>query len=565
MNQRDITETERADALAHRFLHGDLSRRDFLRRAGAFSAAALAASSLGAVVAACGSSASPVPGSTAPGSVPATSAGSGSAAPVPPAVAKSGGTLKAALTGEPDSLDPAKSAIYTATQVFSHVYNTLVAVDETNKFYPVLATKWEQPDPKTWTFDLVDNATFHNGEKFSADDVKYTFDRLLDPATAATSAALFDSIESVEVVSPTKVTFHLKYPFAPFFINAINEGWIVNKKAIEAGDSARNPIGTGPFTFVEWIQGDHLTLKKNDKYFQPGLPYLDGIEFKFLLVDQSRIEALRSGDLDWADALPLQQLATLSKDPAFTYVTSPTAGIPDFLSFNCAKAPFDKVAFREAVAWAVDRKQIRDIAYFGAGEVGSEEVASGSTWFTPNDVYASAPDLDKAKAKLAEAGITTPFTIKYLGLPQYPELLKTGEVVRDNLKAIGVTMEIEQVEVSVWFDRYVKGDYEITSAYHEGTIDPDYFWSLAIRSGASLNASAYKNPDLDKMIDAARTEQDAGKRKELYLGIRQAAAEEVPVHFVHYETLNYLMRKDVVGSTVNETLEPRLQFVWLDR
>ena len=551
MTEFPASESQRAEALARRFLHGRLSRRELLRRAGVFSATALAASSLGAVVAACG------------GATPTTAPVSGtSAAPAGP---KSGGTLAAALTGEPDTLDPATSAIYTATQVFSNVFSTLVAIDEKNEFYGVLATKWEQPDPKTWVFDLVDNAAFHNGEKFTAEDVKYTIERILDPATAATSAALFASIESVDATSPTQVTIKLKYPFAPFLINVINEGWIVNKTAIEAGDSARKPVGTGPFQFVEWIQGDHATLKKFDGYFVKGRPYLDGVEFKFLLVDQSRIEALRSGDLDWADAIPLQQLKTLSADPAFTYVSSPIAGIPDFLSLNCAKPPFDNMAFRQAIAFAVDRKQIRDIAYFGAGEVGSAEVPSGSVWFGGEDPYANGPDIEKAKAKLAEAGITTPFTIKYLGLPQYPELLKTGEVVRDNLKAIGITMEIEQVEVSVWFDRYVKGDYEITSAYHEGTIDPDYFYALVIRSDASLNAAFYKNADLDAMIDAAGREPDQVKRKELYSGIRFTVADEAPVIFVHYETINYLMKKDVMGSTVNPTLEPRLEHIWLDR
>ncbi|HET9519835.1 MAG TPA: ABC transporter substrate-binding protein [Candidatus Limnocylindrales bacterium] len=551
MSELHLSESQQADALARRFLSGELSRRELLRRAGAFSAGALALSTLGAVVAACGGTTSP--------SAPA------SGAPASTGTPKSGGVLLAALTGEPDTLDPATSAIYTATQVFSHIFSTLVAIDDKNEFYGVLATKWEQPDPLTWVFDLVDNATFHNGEKFTAEDVKYTFDRLLDPATGATSAASFDSIKSVEVVSPTQVRFTLKYTFGPFFINIVSESWIQNKKAIEAADPARNPVGTGPFEFVEWVQGDHVTLKKFDGYFHEGRPYLDGIEFKFRNVDQSRVEALRSGDLDWADAVPLQQLKTLAADPAFQYVTSPIAGIPDFLSLNCGKPPFDNMAFRQAIAWAVDRAQIRDIAYFGAGEVGSAEVPSGSTWFGGEDPYASGPDIEKAKAKLAEAGITTPFTIKYLGLPQYPELLKTGEVVRDNLKAIGITMEIEQVEVSVWFDRYVKGDYEITSAYHEGTIDPDYFYSLAIRSGASLNASFYANAEVDAMIDEAKAEPDESKRKELYMGIRQAVAEEAPVIFVHYETINYLMRKDVMGSTVNLTLEPRLEYVWLDR
>ena len=147
-------------------------------------------------------------------------------------------------------------------------------------------------------FDLVDNATFHNGETFSADDVVYTFERILDPKTASSYAPLYNAISTVEATGPTQVTFHLKTPFGPFLSNLANNGEIVNQKAIESKDPARNAIGTGPFEFVEWVQGDHITLKKNDNYFLEGKPYLDGIEFQFLLVDQSRIDALRSGELE---------------------------------------------------------------------------------------------------------------------------------------------------------------------------------------------------------------------------------------------------------------------------
>jgi peptide/nickel transport system substrate-binding protein len=171
MSEPKTTEIQHAEALARRFLDGQLSRRDLLKRAGKFSAAAIALSSLGAVVAACGgttATAAPASGGSSPGA---------SAAP------KSGGTLLAALTGEPDTLDPATSAIYTATQVFSHIFSTLVAIDENNEFYGVLATKWDQPDPQTWVFDLVDNATFHNGEKFTAEDVEVHVRPAARPAT----------------------------------------------------------------------------------------------------------------------------------------------------------------------------------------------------------------------------------------------------------------------------------------------------------------------------------------------------------------------------------------------
>jgi len=251
----------------------------------------------------------------------------------------------------------------------------------------------------------------------------------------------------------------------------------------------------------------------------------------------------------------------LSTDDSFTYVTSPTAGIPDFLAMNVNAEPFDKPEVRQAIAWALDRTAIRDVAYFGAGEVGLAEVPSGSPWFDDADVYAGGPDLDRARELLTTAGITDELTINYLGLPQYPELLKTGEVVRDQLRQIGINMEIEQVDVSVWFDRYSSGDYQITSAYQERTIDPDNFYSLVVKTGAGANAMQYSNPDLDAMIDAAAQATDEAERKSMYDEIRRIVQGDAPLIFVHFETINYLMRNDVAGSTVTPTLVLRLENV----
>ena len=301
-------EEQRAEALARTFLRGDLSRRQFFRRAGGFSVAALSATSLGAVLAACTKSTS--------GSSPSPATGSASAAATGAPTA--GGSLKAALTGEPDTLDPATSTIYTGAQVYDNIFNKLIDIDPDGQFYGQLATKWTASDQKTWVFDLVSGVTFHNGEAFGPDDVKFTFDRILDPKTASSYAPLYDAVDSVEVTGSTQVTFHLKTPFGPFLSNMANNGEIVNQKAVESKDPARNPIGTGPFEFVEWVQGDHITLKKNPTYFIQGKPYLDQIEFQFLLVNQSRIDALRSGDLNWSDAIPLQQLDTLKSDPRST-------------------------------------------------------------------------------------------------------------------------------------------------------------------------------------------------------------------------------------------------------
>lgn len=301
-----------------------LTRRQLITRAGLLGAAIAGPSA----IAACSSGAP---------NKPATATNT--------AVPKAGGTLKAALTGEPDSLDPAVSSVYTGAQVYDNIFSKLLTIGPDGKFVGRLATKWTATNDRTWTFDLVANASFHNGQPFTSADVKYTFERILNPKTASAYVSLFAAIDSVQTPTPTQVVFKLKTPYGPFLTNLANNGEIVNQKAIEGGNATRQPVGTGPYAFVEWTQGDHITLKKFGKYFESGKPLLDQIDFKFLLVDQGRIDALSAGEVNWVDAVPLQQLTTLKADPRFNYVTSATAGIPDFLAMNTTKAPSTKSKF----------------------------------------------------------------------------------------------------------------------------------------------------------------------------------------------------------------------------
>ncbi|MEQ1901710.1 MAG: ABC transporter substrate-binding protein [Devosia sp.] len=472
---------------------------------------------------------------------------------------KDGGTLRAALTGEPDMLDPAVSTIYTGAQVYEGIFSKLIDFDAAGNFVPDLASSWEQVDDKTWKFNLVTNATFHNGEKFTAADVKYSFERILDPATASAYAGLYAQIESVDAKDPAVAVFHLKSSFGPFLNNLATNGQIVNQKAIESGDPARNPVGTGPFKFVEWVQGDHLTLEKNPSYFKTGLPHLDGVVFRFLLVDQSRIDALSAGELDWADAIPLPQVPTLSKDPRFTYITSPVAGIADYIALNTSLPPFDNVKVRQAVALAINRADIRDAAYAGTGELGKIEMPTGSPWYDEESIFAGVVDIEKAKALLAEAGYANGLTVEYLGLPQYPELLKTGQVIREHLKVIGIDMQIKPVDVSIWYDAFVNSTYQITSAYQERSIDPDNFYSLVIKTGGPVNTVKYSNADVDALIDKAAAIVDMAERKDIYRQIRAKVTEDAPLVFAHYETVNYLMNKNVIGSAITPTLSLHME------
>ena len=200
------------------------------------------------------------------------------------------------------------------------------------------------------------------------------------------------------------------------------------------------------------------------------------------------------------------------------------------------------------MALAVNRADVRDVAYLGTGELGLIEMPTGSAWYDATGVFAAEQDVAKAKQLLAEAGYPNGLTVEYLGLPQYPELLKTGQVVQDELKQIGVTMTIKPVDVSVWFDAFSTVKYQITSAYQERTIDPDNFYSLVIKSGGPINATGYSNPAVDALIDKAAASDDMAARKDLYRQIRTMVTSDAPLVFVHYETLHYLMNKNVLGS-----------------
>jgi peptide/nickel transport system substrate-binding protein len=454
-------EEDRAQALAHGYLTGRLSRRQLLKRSAAVGGVALGASTLGPLLAACGGT------STAP------SAAGGADKPV------AGGTLTAALTGNPSSLDPPAADDYTSLQVLDNIFSKLITMDE--------------------------NGNFHNGEKFTADDVKYTFERIVNPKIASSYAPAYSSVKTIEVVSPTKAVFHLSEPFAPLLTSLAQNGEIVNQKAIESGDPTRKPVGTGPFQFVEWVQNDHITVKKYPHCFNAHEPYLNQIVFKFLDVDESRIAGLQSGQLDWVDAVPLNELKALKQNPTYHYVTSSRAGIPDFLALNTSQPPFSNKALRQAVAAAVDRKEILEVAYFGVGEQGVMEVPSGSSWYGGKAPYANGPDLTLAKRKMVEAGCANGLNVTYLALPQYPGLQKTGIVLKQQLQQIGINVTIQQLEITVWLERYVKGDYQMTSSFWSETIDPDNFYSTQLATGSPNNATKYSNKTVDVLIAKARS------------------------------------------------------------
>jgi len=474
-----------------------------------------------------------------------------------------GGTLNVALTGQPDQFDPATSTVYTSVQIYDNIFDNLVQMDAHGNFTPGLATRWRQLDSKTWEFDLVRDAVFHNGEHFTAHDVAYTINRILNPATGSSQIADFNQIKRVEVVDNYTVRFHLKAPYGPLLTSLAIAAYIQNEKAVKTLDPRRHPVGTGPFMFKEWVTNDHITLVRNPHYWRQGGPYVDRIVFRGSPVDESRLAALQSGEFNWVDAVPLQDVKRLrgSKNPV--YLTSSNAGNPDFLGIVVERPPFNNKKLRQAIAWAVDKRAILAVAYFGVGEVGSQEVGSGNRFYTADDPYRHGPDLAKAQQLVKEAGYGSGLKIEYLGLPQYPELLKTGEILKEQLAQIGITMTITQLEVTVWVKRLTQRQYQITSIYAAGTVDPDTFYSEELTRNGPYNFTGYNNPRLDALVQQARQNTDAAQRKALYSKVRQIVWDDAPYIFAHYETLNYAMNPHVSGTQILPTLQLFFKDVWI--
>jgi peptide/nickel transport system substrate-binding protein len=474
-----------------------------------------------------------------------------------------GGTLNVALTGQPDQFDPATSTVYTSVQIYDNIFDNLMQMDAHGNFTPGLATRWCQLDSKTWEFDLVRDAVFHNGEHFTAHDVAYTINRILNPATGSSQIADFNQIKRVEVVDNYTVRFHLKAPYGPLLTSLAIAAYIQNEKAVKTLDPRRHPVGTGPFMFKEWVTNDHITLVRNPHYWRQGGPYVDRIVFRGSPVDESRLAALQSGEFNWVDAVPLQDVKRLrgSKNPV--YLTSSNAGNPDFLGMVVERPPFNNKKLRQAIAWAVDKRAILAVAYFGVGEVGSQEVGSGNRFYTADDPYRHGPDLAKAQQLVKEAGYGSGLKIEYLGLPQYPELLKTGEILKEQLAQIGITMTITQLEVTVWVKRLTQRQYQITSIYAAGTVDPDTFYSEELTRNGPYNFTGYNNPRLDALVQQARQNTDAAQRKALYSRVRQIVWDDAPYIFAHYETLNYAMNPHVSGTQILPTLQLFFKDVWI--
>src|SRR5918998_5011212 len=269
------------------------------------------------------------------------------------------GTLYVALDAEPPELDPNLSSAYVDRQVMASLYDKLVDIDQDGEIVPMLATSYEvSDDDLVYTFHLREGIKFHDGTEFNAEAVKYNLDRYQEEDSVRSTEV--EPIESVEVVDEYTVRVTLSEPFAPFLaVLTDRAGIMASPKALEEnnGRISKNPVGTGPFEFVERVRGDHITVERNQDYWRDGLPKIDSIEYRGIDDENVQYQNLQSGELDLIDSIPFVEFRELQESDDYEVSMEPGLGYQG-IWLNVTQPPFDNKQLRKAVYRLVDPEAI---------------------------------------------------------------------------------------------------------------------------------------------------------------------------------------------------------------
>jgi peptide/nickel transport system substrate-binding protein len=469
-----------------------------------------------------------------------------------PALAQ--GTLRVALPSNLNTLDPAKTKIGEEYIVNFLVYSGVTEITASGEVKPDLAESWTvSEDQKTWTFKLRQGVKFHHGREVDAEDVKVTIERVMDRANGSTARVNFDIVSSIEAVDKHTVRFNLKIPYSGFAeILGDRQTRIVPRDKVDT--IASEPIGTGPFKLTVNRPGDRIELAKNPDYFLKGQPKLDGITFRIMPETAAQVAAIETGAIDLVWNLPPEVIDQFKKNRNVTIDSVPTSTW-DGIIMNAAQKPFDDPRVRKAVALAMDKKALVEIALFGHGTPTHTMIPPSHPYF--NKDIKMEPDIAQAKKLLAEAGMPNGFEVVLYVPSGRPTRERIGLGASEMLKAIGVKAEIQRVP----WDKFVK-DIEGKAAfftdgfYSRPTIDTStYPW---YHSSGSWNTTLwnYKNPEMDKILDAARAAKPEDRAK-LYRDFQALAIAE-PAGVIPY-VLNHVnaYRTNVKGFKSNPMM-------WLD-
>lgn len=450
-----------------------------------------------------------------------------------------GGTYVMLSNGDPISFNPNLKTDDMALPAVYNLFNRLVKSTVDNSIVPDLATSWQfSEDGHAITFWLREDVSWHDGEPFNAEDVVWTFEKILSDGY---QSGTLSNVKSIEAQGDYEVTFHLKTADASILSALSWLGvWIMPEHLYNDGSDwtqnpyNMNPIGTGPFKFVDYVNGSSITMTRNEDYFD-GAPYIETLIVSIIPDAATAYQAYLAGEIDDIQGrTPTANLPELIDDTENfrTYTYMGTART--YLSFNLNDDnPFGDVRVRQAVNLAVDRQGIVDKAAKGFGAPSEYYISPMFAWALNDNAKVPAQDIEAAKKLLEEAGYTQNSQGMYFSCTlttfDSGDYKDTAMVVQDSLKQIGIDCRVEVLEIGAFMSKVID-NYDFDIAMNAGGQGPDI---SAIRnrihSNGSLNLSRYSNPDLDEALDSGITVFEEADRKVYYDQVQEIMAEELPI------------------------------------
>lgn len=473
---------------------------------------------------------------TTAGATSGTTSGGEDAEPAP------GGELVVAIATQPTAIDPINAPSVVEANVAWQMFDSLVWIDDDGELQPALAESWTVSDDGTqYTFELRDGVTFHNGEVFDAEAVRFTWEAGSNPENAYFDA--FTLASDVTVVDADTVTITAAEPNALFLVQ-VGAGWPMLPPGyyteVGLAEFARSPVGTGPFRLVEWAQGDRIVLERFDDHWREGYPLLDRVVFRPILESSTRAAAVRTGDVDIVqrlsptDAVPLQgadgvELVEYANNRVY-YIAfnNLTSGVGE---------PTEDVRVRQAMNLAVDREAIIDALFDGKGRPATALLTEGDVGYDPS-ITAYPYDPDRARELLAEAGFAEGFEIA-MACPSdaYTNFVEVCEAVAAQLGEVGLTVALDVMESGSFWDLQAEkqlpplfGDSWSANSNEASAYDR-IFGALG---GDGASYSAWSDPDVDALLEQVRTTLDDAARAAVFSELHREMHED-PAFIYLYE------------------------------
>jgi peptide/nickel transport system substrate-binding protein len=504
---------------------------------------------------------------------------------------KAGGTLKVYTPDSPATMSILEEATTFAVGPMMGVFNNLVVFNQSVKqnnlqsIVPDLATEWFWNDDGTrLTFHLRQGVKWHDGQPFTAKDVECTWNLLMEKSEEKLRVnprfSVYKNLDRLTTNGDFEVTFHLKRP-QPAFLMLISGGTgAIYPCHVPPEKMRRQPIGTGPFKFVDYKPNQYIKVTRNPHYWKPGRPYLDGIEYTIIKSVATAMMGFTSGAFDmvypYSVSIPVMKDVKRQAPSAVCEITPGT--VNRHLLVNRAVPPFDNRDVRLAMALALDRQAFIDIIGEGQGDVGTVlQPAPGGLWGMPPDMLKDLPgygsdvkeNRQQGRALMEKLGygaskrLKVKLTTRDLSLYRDPSV-----ILLDQLKEVYIDGELEPVETAAYFPKIRRKDYTVSLNLQTSGPDPDPILDLFYGCGSSLNWDGYCNPEIDKMIEQQSRETDEQQRRRQVWALERKLAEDAGRPIIFYASAASCWQPTVKGLTlmVNSVFNSyRYEDIWLDK